>query len=135
MVIKDQVTFTKGGRVGDYSYQNFKKYITNVFYYAGTYSLSKELKSKKIHNIQVGDVFIKGGFPGHGVIVVDVAKNERTGKKVFLLAQSFMPAQSIHILENWGDDELSPWYSESFGTSLMTPDWKFESDSLMEFRE
>ena len=51
-------------------------------------------------SLQPGDVFIKGGSPGHAVIVVDVAIYTQTGKKVFLLAQSYMPAQQIHILVN-----------------------------------
>ena len=48
-------------------------------------------------SLQPGDVFIKGGSPGHAVIVVDVAIYPQTGKTVFLLAQSYMLAQQIHI--------------------------------------
>ena len=36
----------------------------------------------------IGDVFIEGGFPEHAVIVVDMAINEKTGKKLFLLARA-----------------------------------------------
>ena len=50
--------------------------------------------------MQIGDVFIKGGFPGHAVVVLDMAENDRTGQRVFLLAQSYMPAQDIHIMKN-----------------------------------
>jgi hypothetical protein len=59
-------------------------YMKKIFTYAGTLSLSNELQSKNIANLQAGDVFIKGGSPGHAVIVVDVA--EGSEGKLFMLA-------------------------------------------------
>ena len=59
--------------------------------------------------MKIGDVFIKGGSPGHAVTIVDIAINPKTNKKVFLLAQSYMPAQEIKILKNPNNSELSPW--------------------------
>ena len=54
----------------DSSYKSFRKYMDIVFTYAGSYSLSKEMQAvHNIKDIQIGDVFIKGGFPGHAVIV------------------------------------------------------------------
>lgn len=117
----------------NYSYKNFKKYLINVYSYAGTASLSKELKNKSIKDIMPGDVFIWGGFPGHAVLVVDVAKHKKTGKKIFLIAQSYMPAQNIHILKNLHNAALSPWYSEDFGEQLHTPEWTFDRDALKSF--
>ena len=55
-----------------------------VFMYAGTASLSRELPTVLYTSLQPGDVFIKGGSPGHAVIVMDVAIHPNTGKKVFL---------------------------------------------------
>ena len=90
----------------DYSYPNFLRYMTLVFSYAGTLSLQKELKPVTDANgIKAGDVFIKGGSPGHCFIVMAVAENA-AHKKQFLLAQSFMPAQNIQVLQNG-----SPWFS------------------------
>ena len=90
----------------DYSYPNFLRYMNLVFSYAGTLSLQKELKPVANPNdIKPGDVFIKGGSPGHCFIVMDVAGNAGH-KKQFLLAQSFMPAQNIQVLQNG-----SPWFS------------------------
>jgi hypothetical protein len=106
-----------------------------VFAFAGTATLSKELTPlSKIEEMEVGDVFIKGGSPGHAVIVVDVAVNSE-GKKVFLLAQSYMPAQDIHVLKNPSDAKLSPWYSADFGDILATPEWNFRKDELKKFEE
>ncbi|MEO0896260.1 MAG: DUF4846 domain-containing protein [Bacteroidota bacterium] len=115
------------------SYASFKSYMTNIFSYAGTYSLSRELEAvTHIENIEAGDVFIQGGFPGHAVIVMDVACHPVSGKKVFLLAQSYMPAQDIHILKNPNSPDFSPWFEATEGP-LRTPEWPFPAGSLMRF--
>lgn len=114
----------------DNSYSSFKEYLQAIFTYCGTNSLSLELKPvSNVHDIKAGDVFIKGGFPGHAVLVVDVAENSK-GEKVFLLAQSYMPAQDVHILVNPNSAELSPWYSEKFFEVLATPEWTFYAQDL-----
>lgn len=91
------------------TYESFRKFMDIVFGYAGTLSLAQEFKQQELKNIKPGDVFIRGGSPGHAVIVVDVAQNKK-GKKCFMLAQSYMPAQEIHILKNYNDENISPWY-------------------------
>lgn len=110
-------------------------YLEKVFTFAGTLSLSRELVSVPRDNMQPGDVFIKGGSPGHAEIVVDMATDTLTGKKVFLLAQSFMPAQETQILCNNEEPEISPWYSLDFGTSLHTPEYWFNDTQLMRFQD
>jgi len=116
------------------SYKSFKKYLINIFMYAGTASLEKELKSIPLAQIQAGDVFIKGGFPGHAVIVVEVVTNEKTNDKAFILAQSYMPAQSIHILKNPNSTNTSPWYSlNEIDAVIETPEWTFDSSQLKRF--
>ena len=116
------------------SYKSFKKYLINIFSYAGTASLSKEMESVAIESINIGDVFILGGFPGHAVIVVDVAVHPSNGDKCFMLAQSYMPAQSIHILKNPNNETLSPWYSLSeINHEIRTPEWTFDVTQLKRF--
>jgi hypothetical protein len=114
------------------SYKSFRRYLIMVFAYAGTYSVERETKKVDIKDIQVGDIFIKGGSPGHAVIVVDVAQNIETGEKIFMLAQSYMPAQDIQILQNPANGPGNPWYSNDF-IRLETPEWTFESDALKRF--
>lgn len=115
------------------TYPIFKQYLNIVFNYAGTASLEKELKSKNLKDILPGDVFIKGGHPGHAVIVMDVAIN-KLNEKIFLLAQSYMPAQEIHILNNPANPNLSPWYSVSEITTIVnTPEWTFYTNQLKSF--
>jgi hypothetical protein len=118
-IVKDEaVIWVQSGNKGA-SYKKFRDYLTRVFMYAGSMSLSEELQPvADIREVQIGDVFIQGGFPGHAVIVVDLVENPQSRQNLFLLAQSFMPAQDIHILINPDDDELNPWYSIEFGDTL-----------------
>lgn len=113
------------------------QYLQNVFAWAGTLSLSKDLKAvADTKDIAPGNVFIKGGSPGHAVIVADVAINAATGDKIFLLAQSYMPAQDIHILLNPNrPDDPAPWYSADIDKYLYTPEWTFTKDQLKKFPE
>ncbi|MEL6193336.1 MAG: DUF4846 domain-containing protein [Bacteroidota bacterium] len=112
----------------DASYRNFLKYMNIVFSYAGTWSFEKELGPIYISEAKIGDVFIQGGFPGHAIIIIDEAINTK-GEKVFLFAQSYMPAQEIHILKNPNAPVLSPWYTLNEAT-LLTPEWSFPSESI-----
>lgn len=111
------------------SYKSFMDYMEKVFMYAGTLSLSNQLALRNIDEIQIGDVFVMGGSPGHAVIVLDLAENDK-GEKVMLIAQSYMPAQEIHILKNPENEDLSPWYSVKSIKTLQTPEWKFNVSQL-----
>lgn len=128
----NKTSWVKTAKPSD-SYQTYWKYLETVFMYAGTASLEKELRSINVLDIKIGDVFIKGGFPGHAVIVVDIAVNPKNKQKIMLLAQSYMPAQEIQILKNPNNSSLSPWYAVDFGTSLKTPEWTFSSSQLKRF--
>ena len=111
------------------TYETFLQYMEFVFIYAGTLSLDRELKSKPLADISIGDVFIKGGSPGHAIIVVDIAKN-KAGETICMLAQSYMPAQQIHVLKNEQNPAFSPWYVVGKGNNLVTPEWTFEWSQL-----
>ncbi len=115
------------------SYQAFRKYLDMVFAYAGTLSLAKELNFQALSELEVGDVFIQGGSPGHAILVVDKAINPNTNEILFCLAQSYMPAQDIHILKN-PSTQNSPWYSaKAIETELITPEWTFKKNDLKRF--
>ncbi len=107
-----------------------RKYMDLVFAYAGTYSLERELKKVAPEDIAIGDVFIKGGFPGHAVLVTDMVENKTTGEKRFLLLQSYMPAQDMHILKNPKSEDGTPWYTLPVGEQLVTPEWVFSGTAL-----
>jgi hypothetical protein len=114
------------------SYASFFSYMETVFTYAGTLSLSKELQKVPLKEMKIGDVLIQGGSPGHAVIVMDMAEDSK-GNKVFMLAQSYMPAQDIQILVN--PDNNSPWYQlDESKEVIRTPEWNFTTNDLKRFR-
>ncbi len=118
----------------DNSYQSFREYLNWIFMYAGSLSLSRELKPVNYKDMQIGDVLIHGGSPGHAVIVIDMAINSKTKEKVYLLAQSYMPAQDIHVLINPDFPGISPWYKLDPNESIVyTPEWEFYTYELMRF--
>jgi hypothetical protein len=109
---------------------SFEKYLETVFGWCGSASLDKQLKAiTDFKSIQPGDVLIKGGFPGHAMIVVDVAVNSN-GHKIFMLAQGYQPAQDMHVVKNLLYQELSPWYSVNDVVEIFTPEWTFARTDL-----
>jgi hypothetical protein len=90
--------------------------------------MNNEVKKISEDEIQVGDVFLKGGSPGHVVMVVDVC--EKDGKKAFLLAQGYMPAQQFHVLKNPLHED-DPWYYvDEIHYPFQTPEYVFGEESL-----
>ncbi len=108
----------------DASHDQLLNYLSTVFTYAGTLSLAKELAPAAQLPPEPGDVFIQGGSPGHAVIVVDVAR-AHDGRTYLMLAQSYMPAQEIHILRG---PVAGAWYELGQGAELRTPEWSFNWD-------
>lgn len=130
VIIEGNKTYWSKKASFDDSYKSFRKYMNMVFSYAGTASLEKELKNRNIVDLEIGDLFIQGGFPGHAMIILDVAKHKTTKEKIFLLGQSYMPAQNIHIVKNPTNENLSPWYNLQEMNSILTPEWTFEKSNL-----
>ena len=104
-----------------------EQFLKVVFTYCGTSSLVKETRPINVNDMEIGDVFVKAG--GHAMLIVDLATNEK-GDKVFLLAQSAMPAQDVHIVKNPTDGRLSPWYKITADSKIITPEWIFYRDQL-----
>lgn len=131
LVNKGRVSWAKR-REPSGSYPTFRSYLATVFMYAGTASLEKELERvPDPSRPEIGDLYLHGGFPGHGMLVVDVAQNEG-GERMFLLAQSYMPAQEIHLVVNPESPE-SPWYRARAQGAIVTPEWTFERRALYRF--
>ena len=124
----NQVSWEQSAEYDD-SYETFVKYMRIVFSYAGTLSMDGEAEPISVEEMQPGDVFLKGGSPGHVVMVVDVCENAQ-GNRAFLLAQGYMPAQEFHILKN-PTNEVDPWYyEEEMVYPFATPEYVFEEGSL-----
>ena len=118
----------------DYGYKAFRKYLNMVISYAGTASLSKEMTSVTLAEARPGDVFIIGGHPGHAMIIVDMAQDS-SGRKAILAAQSYMPAQDIHVVTNLNEKNVSPWYIYDENTEKFNfPEWSFNSGQVKRFK-
>lgn len=109
----------------DDSYQNFRNYLDLIYNYAGTISLTRETQRvNSTQNLKTGDILIIPGSPGHVVFIAGTCENKK-GEKLFLLSEGFTPAQSIHLLKNPFNEEISPWYdlevnSEKINTARFT---------------
>ena len=117
------------------SHAVFRRYLDQIFTYAGTLSLSKELRPTPLAQVQPGDVLIRGGSPGHAVLVLDVAVQPGSGRRLALLAQSYMPAQQMHVLTNvWDATGLGAWFLLDPQTAqISTPEWTFRREELGRF--
>ncbi|QHJ06689.1 DUF4846 domain-containing protein [Hymenobacter busanensis] len=108
-----------------------RRYFDQVFTFAGSLSLSRELRPVALAAMQPGDVLIKGGTPGHAVLVLDMAEHPKTHQRYALLAQSYMPAQDLHVLRNRHSSGLGAWFLvEPTAQWLETPEWNFSADQL-----
>ena len=98
---------------GGSSRKSFERFLRNLYGVASTFSLSREMKTRRLADMQPGDVFVYparyGQQYGHAVMVVDVAINN-SGKKAFLLAEGNTPAREIHVMRNFENPFRSPWF-------------------------
>lgn len=146
--LMDYETWRNGGRIKvqgndvtwvssagyDDSYEGFRSYLKQVMIYAGTLSLSEEGHLIDKEELKTGDMIIKGGSPGHCVLVVDAGENE-SGERCYLLAQGFMPAQEFHILNNPADSS-NPWYYErDLEYPVRTPQYTFGEGTIKRWQE
>lgn len=124
-----RVAWTSVGATAD-TRAGFRRWLDVVFTYAGTQSLQRELVAlRDAAAIAPGDVLIQAGAPGHAVLLVDVAVNA-AGERRALLAQSFMPAQDIHVLNNPAG---GVWYRLAGPSQIVTPEWTFAPGDLRRF--
>lgn len=115
---------------GEDNRPEFDAYLQQVFGWCGSASLEKQLQRiENMADIKAGDVFISGGFPGHAMIVADIAVNN-DGDKIFLLVQGYQPAQDVHVVVNPNDLALSPWYRITASNDIITPEWSFNQNQL-----
>lgn len=106
----------------------FNEYMKYVCAYASTLSMVGESEETDLADLRIGDIFLRGGSPGHVVMVADVC--EKDGHKAFLLAQGYMPAQEFHIIRNPRHPD-DPWYyEEEVQYPFRTQAYTFETGSL-----
>lgn len=129
----NRVSFGKTAGANN-SEANFYKYLNLIFMYSGTQSLNDELKAiKTIDEVEVGDLLIYAGSPGHVILVADKAVS-KLGEKLFIFAQGNTPAQSVHVLKNPNESSLSPWYNIDIGQYLEIPTYYFDEVKFVRFK-
>jgi hypothetical protein len=123
----NRVTTTRGGRVGRDD-TNWEAWLTDLFMYAGTRSLAKEVARVPVGAVAAGDVLVAPGSPGHAVLVLETATGP-AGRWV-LVGQGFMPAMDFHVVE--GPD--AGWFRVD-GDTLPTAPIALGWDTLGRFPE
>ena len=78
--------------------------------------------------IRMWSTYIAGEYGGMNEVMARLFR--LTGEKRFLLLQSYMPAQDMHILKNPNSADGSPWYAVPTGEQFETPEWVFKSTAL-----
>ena len=114
--------------------ETFNKWIEKIWMWSNTESIDKyDSFYVEIKDIRPGDFFIESnpGSIGHAINVVDVAVNKTNNNKIFMLSQSYMPAQETQILIN--PKNGSVWYSLDEFRDLVTPEWSFTVTQLKRF--
>lgn len=99
----------------------FRSWLDQVFGAANTGSLAKEAKPIDVKELQPGDFVVVAGVPfGHAVLVLDLAR-DASGKRVALLGQGYMPAQSYQVLR---PSKAETWFAiDEASGKLATPFW------------
>ncbi len=125
---------------GGSSRKAFERYLRNVYDVASTFSLSRELKRRRLKDIQPGDVFVYAAADrpgkqkyGHAVMVIDVARNKQ-GQKAFLLAEGNTPARDIHVMRNLKNPIRSPWFMlDDDADNLLLAVFHYKASELRHF--
>lgn len=112
---------------------SFRAWLDIIYTYAGTASLSRDLVKVAPDNIEIGDLFISPGFPGHTVMVADIAVNAEGGKK-FILIEGFTPAMDAHVVQHVPAFGEQVWFTQNEDGSLNTPVWDFRNSEIRRFR-
>ncbi|MFC0604024.1 DUF4846 domain-containing protein [Winogradskyella pulchriflava] len=113
--------------------ENFYKYLNLIYMYSGTLSLYNELEAVKAKDLKIGDMLIKGGSPGHIVMIADEVINDN-GEKLFLLFQGNTPAQNVHLVKNLEDASISPWYQLKDDAVIPVSNYTFDSAKFVRFK-
>lgn len=129
---------------GGKSRKAFERYLQRVYGSASTFSLSRELPTRKLKDMQPGDVFVYAAGDhdieremkskyGHAIMVVDVAE-DNNGNKVYMLAEGNTPARDIHVISNWRNPFSSPWFHlDETAETLWMDFFYYKADELKRF--
>lgn len=138
----NRVRFVRKAKPAD-TPEVFWNYLENLFTYAGTISLKRDSEPVPAgESPRIGDFFLQSGSPGHAVMILDHVRSSG-GENLYLLGQSYMPAQQFHILKNpymqgspvpGFEESGRVWYALDASRRLDTPEWSFPGNSLRRWK-
>lgn len=125
--------FYLGGR----NRKAFESYMKRVYGFANTASLTKELPTRALKDVQPGDILVyparKGHKYGHAIFVIDVVQNKK-GEKMVMLAEGNTPACDIHLIRNFRNWRNPAWFKWNDNAEVQYFSvFKFYKDELRYF--
>ena len=121
-----RLQWSSGAARGD-SDASWARYLAAVFTWAGTASLQAH-DTVPADQPLPGHVIVQGGYPGHAVVVLDVATDARGGT-LLLVGEGFMPAQDAHVQHG----PVDGWWSWDPEEGLALPYWPLPAQALRRF--
>ena len=120
---------------GGADHEALHRFLRKVYGASNTSTLRHELKKKPFAEIAPGDVLVYEADArrrvGHAVLVADVAVHRDTGRKAILIAESSMPALTMHIVRDVLHPATSPWLIvDESDLSVFTSLIRFEGEDL-----
>lgn len=117
------------GSSAERTHASLRKYLDLVYTYASTISLARDLQPAA--GFAVGTIVVTPGSPGHCFMIIDEGRDSNGGK-LYRLAESYTPAQSIYVLRNPEGEDGDPWHKLQTGT-ITTASYHFERYKLVQF--
>jgi hypothetical protein len=115
----ERVSWVTSRRRAREDHASFRRYLDVVFTWANTGSLDRQAAHPEPDDLRPGDFFVLPGNPGHTVLVLDMARDDR-GRRMALVGQSFMPAQRFQVLRPSRDQA---WFTID-DEGVDTPFWR-----------
>ncbi|MEA3400542.1 MAG: DUF4846 domain-containing protein [Armatimonadota bacterium] len=115
----DELAFERTAEPDD-SRASFDAFLSAVFAWCGTISLTRDGEPVTLGELAVGDYLAHGGSPGHAAVIVDLARDE-SGQTVGLVLQGFMPAQTPHLVAG----DRGAWHTLSPSRPVEVPWGRF----------
>jgi len=124
----------QNGRPRDATHADLRRWLDIVYGFASTRSLARELRPVgRFADAAIGDVLVRPGSPGHAVVIVDMASDPASGRRMVIIAESSMPARSVRISRNPQDPALGPWLPLDDSRPLLLPGTSFDGSQLRRF--
>ncbi|MDR2802499.1 MAG: DUF4846 domain-containing protein [Prevotellaceae bacterium] len=116
-------------------YQTFRRYLNFIFTNSDFQTLLQDMELSSANTVASGDVLIyNNGSENFVVMILDVAVHQETGETLVLLVSGGNPAQSVHVLQNTGENKTTgAWFPVKDGV-LTAGEMSFSTAQRYRFR-